>query len=190
MMIYALATILLVQASPASAQRTDAPQSQRFGAWEVRVRVDPVTDEVSIGAYLGTPADNFAIACAKDAPDSTAVLWRSTTRFRETRYVPRTGAEARLLGWPVGGTTYRFDQDPPVEAWIFGRQDYSSEFARTDIENITSRIGTSTRMVLRDRLYETHTAVFDLVPADTIRMLQRLDAVCGTQFGEQVETVS
>lgn len=182
MLVYALATILFTPLNPPPAQRADPPQSQRFGAWEVRTRVDAITDEVSIGAYLGTPADNLAIACAQDSPDSTVVLWRSTTRFRQTGYIPRTGQDARMYGWPVGSTTYRFDQDPPVDAWIFGRQDYSSGFGPADIQGITRRIATSSRMVLRDRLFETHTASFNLVPADTVRMLQRLDEVCGTNL--------
>ena len=180
MLIYALAAILFTPSNPQPAEQANPPQSQRFGAWEVRTRVDAITDEVSIGAYLGTPADNLAIGCAKDAPDSTVVLWRSSTRFRETAYVPRAGEDVRLWGWPAGSTTYRFDQDPPVVAWIMGRQDNSSRFGLTDIQAITRRIGTSRRLVLRDRLYETHTATFDLIPADTVRVLRRLDEVCGT----------
>lgn len=183
MIAYAIAAAMMLQSQPQSAERTGPPLQERFGAWNVRVTVDPVTDNVSIGAYLGTPADNLTIACAKDFPDSVIVVWRSTTRFRQTGYIPKAGEDVRLYRWPVSMATYRMDQDTPIDATIFQRQDARLELGPTDVASITSRIGTTTRLVLRDRLFESHTVVFDLVPADTMRALRRLDEVCGSSLG-------
>lgn len=183
MLAYAIAAAMMLQSQPRPAERPEPPQRERFGAWDVRITVDPVTDDVSIGAYLGTPTDNLTIACAKDAPDSTLVLWRSTTRFRETPYMPQNGDEVRFYRWPSGSVTYRFDQDAPVIANSIGRQDTGFSFAQAGIGGITGRIATASRLVLRDRVNEAHTVVFNLVPADTLRALERLNEVCGTTLG-------
>lgn len=186
MLAYALAAMMLNLSHQQPVEPPIQNQTERFGTWEVKLRVDPVTDEVSVGGYLGNAAENVAIACAKDAPESTLIFWRSTTRFRQSGYIPRTGAEAILAGMPVGSTTYRFDQDAPVTVQTSVLQDFSSRFNAVSIKNLASRISTGSRLVLRDQHNETHTAVFNLVPADTIRMLRRLDEICGTDYSSSV----
>ena len=179
MLAYAISTALLVQA-PSQQPNPAPPPPERIGAWEIRVSVDPVTDEVDIGAYLGTTAEQFVIACGKGYPDSTVVVWRSSRAFRES-------AVGRV---PVAHITYRFDQDAPVATLARLRDNYRVDFDVADLPRITDRIGSSTRLVLRDRLETAHTVVLDLVPADTERALQRLNEVCGTRLGVAAEAAA
>ena len=182
MFAYVIAAMLLMQ-SQTPIEAPVQPRTEQFGAWSVRLRVDPMTDNVSIGGYLGTSADNIAIACAKDFPDSTLVIWRSRTRFRETGFIPRAPGEFIAAGMPVGSTAYRFDQDEPVTTASTVREGYTAEVGSPAVVvAMMARIATASRFVLMDRVNEPHVAVFNLVPADTVRMLRRLDEVCGTTY--------
>lgn len=178
MIAYALAVLMIAQSQSQSRGAQPAPQRERFGAWEVLYRVDPITDDTSYTAYIGTAADNFAIACAKDAPDSAIILWRSTTRFREVPYTPQASGEFGFSRWPSSSAIYRFDQDEPVTVHSLGRPETKFNFAQ--VEYMTARIATASRLVLRDGHNQAHTVTFNLVPADTVRMLHRLNEVCGT----------
>lgn len=180
MLAYAISAALLVQVPHQQRPTASPPPPERIGAWELRVSVDPVTDEVDIGAYLGTTAEQVVIACGKGYPDSTVVVWRSNRAFRES-------AVGRV---PVAHITYRFDQDAPVATLSRLRDNYRVDFDVADLPRITGRIGSSTRLVLRDRLDTAHTVVFNLVPADTQRALQRLNDVCGTKFGVEAEAAT
>lgn len=181
MLPYLFAATLLGALAPPEAPSLQS-SSERIGVWDVRMRVDPVTDYVSIGAYMGTLQDNFAIVCGPGNPRTVRVVWRSRTRFREGRSIPLRPNGPSAYGAYVGYTAYRFDQDEAVTVPTGIDASFNSYFFGDDIDQITRRIATSTRFVLRDDLNLSHTVIFDLEPADTLRVLQRLDAVCGTSF--------
>lgn len=182
MLTHAITAILLAATTAAQQTPTVQPANEQIGVWDVRVQTDPVTDAISMGAYLGTPRDNVALICQQDRPGFAMLVWRSTTPFEQGRFIPRTADELGAYGARVGYTTYRLDQDEAVRVPTHIDRSFRSDFYQNDIQPFTHRMATSTRLVLRDDLNHAHTVVFELNPADTLRMLQRLDAVCGTRF--------
>ncbi|RYG88896.1 MAG: hypothetical protein EON59_02930 [Alphaproteobacteria bacterium] len=174
------AALSLSQTQPA--QSLAQPSSERIGGWEIRTRVDVITDEVSVATYFGNLTEGIAVACFADSPASTSFHWISATHFLQTALVPRNGDEWGAAGMPVGSTTFRFDQEAPVSDYTTVLDGRTTRFFKAASETIAARIASSSRLTLRDDVNRSHVAVFELVPADTRAMLRRLDAVCGTSL--------
>lgn len=173
MLAYAIAAAIVLNLDHAGLVQSRPTPQEFIGAWDVRVYTDPLTDAVTISAYLGTPADNLVIACSADAPDSTTLFRRSTTPFHQSRLGMRR----------YGGIQYRFDRDETELTHTSVIDRYSSQVSATVVETFVRRAALGERLVLRDALNEGHTAIFELKPQDTLSMLRRLDEVCGTSFG-------
>lgn len=152
-----------------------ASSPDQIGPWTVRKSADPVTDVVTVSFLAGTPTDNFGIGCRAGDPSTTTVVWRGNRAFQSN------GGR-----FAIGGMTYRFDTDEPQHVVTLQRDGQRQAEINTgaDIRKFMDRIGTSSRLVLRDTLASApaRTAIFNYTADEADRLVQRVNAECGTKF--------
>jgi len=134
-----------------------------------------MTDVVTVSFLIGTTSDNFGIGCRAGDPSTITVVWRGDRAFKS--------GDGRFA---IGGMTYRFDADEPQHVVTNQRngQRHAEVYTGADIRKFMDRIGTSSRLVLRDTLDSApaRTAVFNYTADEADRLIKRVNAECLTKF--------
>lgn len=162
-----LAGVILAAMMVASGVCAQDEKTEEVGAWKLISVTDPITDEGRMIAALQADGGMLAVKCDEPGPNSIYIHWISSDYFGGNY-------DRRRM-------TIRFDQDAPAtENWAY---DGRSAIQTSDREAMAfaRRLRSAGRVVLRGSDFRgaDHTAVFDLVPADTEQALTRVFATCG-----------